>query len=61
MQSKFSSLQKKFEFTRSESEKNRILEIKISEMEKKNDLLKADLESMRAKMLEVIVEKNGLE
>ena len=34
--------------------------MKISELEKKNDLLKADLESMRSKMLEVIVEKNGL-
>jgi hypothetical protein len=35
--------------------------MKIAEVEKKNDLLKGDLEGMRTKMLNVMVEKNNLE
>lgn len=61
LQTKYAGLHKKFEMDRAQGEKVRILEMKIAEVEKKNDLLKGDLEGMRTKMLNVMVEKNNLE
>lgn len=51
----------KHEKDRSSSDKLRQLELNLVESEKKNDLLRVDLDSMRAKMLEMVAAKQHLE